>query len=470
MLLTITYDGKDASDLGYLLFKNPHRPQKLELNFGNAYVFYPELSEHRATAALLLDIDPIQLAKGKENTNTAGMFDYLNDRPYVSSSFMSTAISRVFGTALSGRCDSKPELADTPINLTAHISMLPCRGDKEKLKSIFEPLGYSVFYTVSPCDEEFPEWGESPYVDLTLKGNVKLKDMLNHLYVLLPVFDRRKHYWINRDEIDKLLSHAGIWLKDHPEKVFITRNYLNKRKSWIPSALRALEELSGDEREEEQKPEDDSSEEQDEGKKEDKEKRVRLQTMRINSVFGELTKRGVKSVVDLGCGNGELLNKLGNKGEFTKLLGADVSLTALRRASENLKRLIELKKVTLYQASALYKDDRLKGTDAVCALEVIEHIDSGKLTLFETMLFQELAPETVVITTPNAEYNENYEFIKDGELRHGDHRFEWTRKEFEHWANTIASKYDYSLEISGIGTEDEKNGFPTQMGVFEKCK
>lgn len=470
MLLTLTYNGKDASDLGYLLFKNPHRPQKFELNFGNAYVFYPELSAHRATAALLLDIDPIQLTKGKENTNTAGMFDYLNDRPYVSSSFMSTAISRVFGTAMSGRCDSRPELADTPLELTAYISMLPCRGDKEKLKSIFEPLGYSVYYTTSSSDEEFPEWGESPYVDLTLKGSVKLKDLLNHLYVLLPVFDRRKHYWINRDEIDKLLTHAADWLKAHPEKVYITKNYLNKRKSYIPAALKALEELNDEEPEDVEEETEDSAEEQNAEVKEEKAKRVRLQTQRINAVYDELTKRDIKSVADLGCGNGELLSKLGNKGNFIKLIGADVSLAVLRRAAENLKRLIEIKKVTLYQSSALYKDARLKGTDAVCALELIEHIDSGKLPLFETMLFEELAPDTVIITTPNAEYNVNYEFIKDGNLRHGDHRFEWTRKEFSDWTQSIASKYNYSCSITGIGEEDEQNGCPTQMGVFEKCE
>ena len=156
MLLTITYEGNKTQDLGYLLHKNPFRAQSFELSFGKAYVFYPEVSDERTTAALLLDINPIDLARGKLGTRDGGLFDYVNDRPYVSSSFMSTALVRVFGSAMSGRCDERPELAESPLNLTACVHMLPCRGSEELPREIFEPLGYRVEVKASVLDENSP--------------------------------------------------------------------------------------------------------------------------------------------------------------------------------------------------------------------------------------------------------------------------------------------------------------------------
>ena len=193
MLLTITYTGEQTQNLGYLLHKNPYRAQSFDVNFGKAYVFYPEISDEKTTAALLLDINPLDLAKGKVGSREGGLFDYVNDRPYVASSFMSTAISKVFGSAMSGKCVQKQEVADTPICLEACVHMLPRRGTEDLPNEIFEPLGYSVEVVSSVLDERFPEWGPSPYIDLTLRGIVTLSRLLNHLYVLIPVFDKRKH-------------------------------------------------------------------------------------------------------------------------------------------------------------------------------------------------------------------------------------------------------------------------------------
>lgn len=218
MLLTITYTGKQTQNLGYLLHKNPYRAQSFDLSYGHAYVFYPEVSDEKNTAALLLDINPIDLARGKLGTRDGGLFDYVNDRPYVSSSFMSTALSRVFNTAMSGKCDKNQELADTPINLTACINMLPCRGTEELPKEIFEPLGYTVETRTSILDEKFPEWGDSAYIDLTISGTVTLSGLLNHLYVLIPVFDKQKHYYVSEDEIEKLMKHGEGWLAGHPAR------------------------------------------------------------------------------------------------------------------------------------------------------------------------------------------------------------------------------------------------------------
>jgi len=465
MLLTITYTGQNATDLGYLLYKNPYRPQVFELNHGKAYVFYPEVSNERTTTALLLDIDPIDLARGKVGTTGGGLFDYVNDRPYVSSSFMSTAISKVFGTAMTGRADAHQELSDSPLDLAAVVTMLPCRGEQEKINSIFEPLGYAVSYETFVSDENFPDWGESKYVNLTISGKVRLRDLLKHLYVLIPVFDRQKHYWVGADEVEKLLRIGEDWLPNHPEKAYITGRYLNRRRSLVNMAFEQLaaanvvdgEVLTAEPEEQEEK----------------SDKKQNLNTQRLGSVIAALKSYGAKRVIDIGCGEGNLLNLLVKERQFTNIAGVDVSHIALERAREKLK--LERagdsmrERIQLFQGSLTYKDSRFSGYDAACVIEVIEHLDVPRLAAFERVLFEFAKLPVVVLTTPNKEYNANYGFLYEDDLRHGDHRFEWTRVEFRDWANQTAEKFGYAVQFSEIGDADETHGAPTQMGVFTVC-
>ena len=465
MLLTITYTGKNTTDLSYLLYKNPYRPQVFDLNHGKAYVFYPEISDSRTTAALLLDIDPVGLARGKAGTAGGGLFDYVNDRPYVSSSFMSTAISRVFGTAMTGRADSRQALSDSPLDLTAAVTMLPCRAEQEKLKSVFEPLGYQVSYETFVSDEKFPDWGESRYVNLTICGKVRLRDLLDHLYVLIPVFDRQKHYWVGAEEVEKLLRHAGDWLPAHPEKAYITGRYLNRRRSLVNMAFERLtvsNEADGEVLAAEP-----------EGTEEKVDKTLNLNTRRLGSVIAALKNCGAKRVIDIGCGEGNLLLQLVKESQFTQITGTDVSHVALERASERLRleRAGDFmrERVHLFQGSLTYKDTRFAGYDAACVVEVIEHLDIPRLAAFERVLFEFAKPPVVVLTTPNKEYNANYGLLSEGALRHGDHRFEWTREEFKSWANKTADKFGYSVQFSEIGDVDAAYGAPTQMGVFTIC-
>ena len=465
MLLTITYIGQNTTDLGYLLHKNPCRPQVFELGYGKAFVFYPEISNELTTAALLLDIDPIDLARGKVGSTEGGLFDYVNDRPYVSSSFLSTAISKVFGTAMAGRSKSHQELADAPLNLTATVTMLPCRGEQEKLKNVFEPLGYEVAFETFVSDEAFPHWGGSKYVNLTIKGMVRLCDLLRHLYVLIPVFDRQKHYWVGPDEVEKLLSHSKDWLAEHPEKEYITGRYLNRRRSLVNMAFERLSvanaadgEVLGAEAE---------------YAKKESDEHLTLNKQRLGSVVAALKSCGARRVIDLGCGEGNLLNLLVKERQFSNIAGVDVSHVALERASEKLK--LEnagdymRQRVQLFQGSLTYRDERFAGHDAACVIEVIEHLDVPRLAAFERVLFEFAKPSTVVLTTPNREYNVIYERLGDGERRHSDHRFEWTRAEFRDWASKVAGNHGYSVRFSEIGDIDEKCGAPTQMGVFTLC-
>lgn len=470
MLLQITYstdtDGQDATDLGFLLFKNPHRPQMFELNYGKAYVFYPEISTSSTTAALLLDIDPIELARGKVGAKSGGLFDYINDRPYVSSSFLATAISRVFGTALTGRCDQKPELAKTALNLTATLTTLPCKGDLNMLTRVFEPLGYTVNFETALLDEHQPEWGISRYVNLTISGRVRVADLLKHLYVLIPVFDRAKHYWIGRDEIDKLLRHGDGWLDSHPEQLFIAERYMGGKRELTRLAL---DELQLDRLDDGQAGTSLQQEPTAELSVIDK---PNLNARRLAAVVNALKAAGVASVIDLGCGEGKLLQLLVKDRSFVRIAGTDVASKALEIAARRLKLErwsdLEQQRLQLFQSSITYVDKRWGGYDAACVIEVIEHLDYNRLTAFEQVLFGETKPPLIVLTTPNQEYNINYHHLETGKMRHSDHRFEWTRQQFNTWAHNVASKYRYTVAISYIGDDDPVHGTPTQMAIFKE--
>lgn len=462
MLLTITYTGSNTRNLGYLLCKNPDRPQVFQLNHGRAYVFYPEVSDSRTTAALLLDIDPIDLARGKEGSTGGGqgLFHYVNDRPYVSSSFLSTAISRVYGTAMSGKSQRYQELADTPLDLEATIAMLPCRTRHEMINRIFEPLGYEVSFDAPLPPEE--KNGGIHYINLTLKGKVRLCDLLRHLFVLIPVFDRQKHYWIGPDEVEKLLRIGDEWLPAHPEKSYITSRYLKRRRMLVNLAFKRLAQV------EEEETENDLPEPEEE--QEEVEKQLSLNAKRLGSVIAALKNHGVRKVIDMGCGEGNLLRLLVRDGQFTNIAGIDVSPLSLERAANRLRleRADERMKerISLFQSSLTYKDTRFQGYDAACVIEVIEHMDLPRLKAFERVLFEHTRPSVVVLTTPNREYNAKYENLNERELRHHDHRFEWTREEFKTWATKVAEQHGYTVLISEIGDKDEELGAPTQMGVF----
>lgn len=469
MLFTITMTGKNTQDLGYLLHKNPYRAQSFDLSFGKAYVFYPELSDRKTTAALLLDIDPIDLARGKAGSKDGGLFDYVNDRPYVASSFMSTALVKVFGTAMSGKCTKRQELADMPLDLEACVHMLPCRGSDSLAEEIFEPLGYTVKTKSSILDEKFPEWGESAYIDLTLTGKVKLSELLNHLYVLIPVFDKQKHYYVSEDEIDKLLKHGEGWLSGHPARNRIIRRYFDMRKSYANKAIDRLLEAEG-ETGEEAEPESEIAES---ANTETEEKKTPLNQLRMEAVKNAVLKSGASSVIDLGCGECKLTALLLQEQQIKKVTAADVSVRTLEKAKKRLHydRMLPYKKnkLTLMQASLTYKDPRFWGYDTACVIEVIEHLDPQRISAFEKSVFEYAAPRTVIVTTPNKDYNVLYETMENGELRHTDHRFEWTREEFKSWTEHICSTFGYSVEITEIGNRDETYGSPTQMGVFTKC-
>ncbi|MBI3987489.1 MAG: 3' terminal RNA ribose 2'-O-methyltransferase Hen1 [Lentisphaerae bacterium] len=467
MLLTITTTYKPATDLGYLLHKNPAKCQEFEMTFGKAYVFFPEATQERCTAALLLDVDPVGLVRGRRGSIMSGLLDqYVNDRPYAASSLLSVAMTQVFGSALRGQSNDRPELAGTAIPLTAKIPALPCRhGGDVFLRHLFEPLGYKVEASRLPLDETFPDWGEGPYFAVEIEKTTTLKDLLTHLYVLIPVLDDNKHYYVGDDEVEKLLRKGEGWLASHPEKEAIARRYLKYQPSLAREALARLVE--------EEDPVLAKEEEAGLTAEEPLEKDISLNEARLGAVMAALKGTGAKRILDLGCGEGKLLRELLKEKQFEQITGMDVSVRSLETAHERLRldRLPARMKdrLKLMHGSLLYRDRRLEGFDAAAVVEVIEHLDPPRLAAAERAIFECAKPRTVVLTTPNVEYNVMWKLAESSQkFRHGDHRFEWTRQEFQAWANGIANRFGYKVTFLPVGPEDATVGSPTQMGVFRR--
>ncbi|MEU7087231.1 3' terminal RNA ribose 2'-O-methyltransferase Hen1 [Streptomyces achromogenes] len=476
MFLTISTTGtaaRPATDLGYLLHKHPDKAQAFSTSHGTAHVFYPEADAERCTAALLLEIDPVALVrrgrgKGRGGAPDAALAQYVNDRPYAASSLLAVALSNVFSSALRGVCAARPERAAAPLPLRVEVPALPARGGPELVRRLFAPLGWTVTADPVPLDTAFPEWGDSRYVRLLLESErLTLAEALRHLYVLLPVLDDAKHYWVSADEVDKLLRAGEGWLAGHPEQQLITSRYLSRRWSLTRQARERLELV--------RLAEADDSEVEDidnavADETETEEKPTPLAVLRREAILAALGTSGAARVLDLGCGQGQLTQALLKDARYSEIVGVDVSQRALAIASRRLKldRMGERQaaRVKLVQGSLVYTDQRLRGYDAAVLSEVVEHVDPPRLPALEYAVFGHARPRTVVVTTPNAEYNVRWESLPAGHVRHGDHRFEWTREEFRAWAAAVAERYGYEAAFTSVGPDDPEVGPPTQMATF----
>jgi 3' terminal RNA ribose 2'-O-methyltransferase Hen1 len=464
MLLTISTSHRPATDLGYLLHKNPENIHRANVPFGEVTMFYPEASEARCTFALTLEIDPVGLVRGNGLRSTGIIDQYVNDRPYAASSFLSVAIGRALGTAFAGRSKDRQQLADSRIPFEATVIPLPCRGGAGVVRRLFEPLGYTVETEEHQLDPRQPDLGQSNYVSLKLSGEVRLQQLLQHLFVLIPVLDDRKHYYVGTDELEKLLRKGDEWLKAHPEKELITTRYLKHRRNLAREALARLADSDTDD-ESLDPPTLDKTEEA-------LEKPIRLHDLRLDTVCRILVEAGAKRVLDLGCGEGKLIGRLLKEKQIEEIVGVDISCRMLEIAENKLKidRMTERQRqrIRLMQGALTYRDTRFSDFDAISLVEVIEHLELDRLPSLVRTVFEFSRPNCVVVTTPNRDYNAKFDNLPEGKFRHPDHRFEWDQKEFKDWAKTSAAAHGYSVNVAPLGEIDPKFGAPSQIGVFTR--
>ncbi|RZA27031.1 MAG: 3' terminal RNA ribose 2'-O-methyltransferase Hen1 [Proteobacteria bacterium] len=456
MFLSISTQHHPASDLGFLFHKHPDRVHKLDLPFGKATVYFSELSAERSTAILQVEVDSIGLVRGWGGGGNSHEDLYVNDRPYVSSSLFSLALSKAYRSAMNGVSKERPELALSSLPFDVYIPTLSSPLGKEAIVEVFEPLGYELVIEETPLDAKFVEWGEGRFYQVTLRNTLPLSMLLKHLYILLPVLDGSKHYWVHQDEITKLIEKGKGWLSEHPSRHKIIKRYLKNQKDLAREAALKLA--------------DSSSESSPTIMPVDKP--PSLNDLRMRSVVETLKASNCSRVIDMGCGPGVLIKELLKDRQFTDILGVDVSPHALKRAkvrlgyddlSENQK-----KRLSLMQGSLVYNDKRFHGYDAIALVEVIEHIEPERLSTVERVLFEFSRPLTIIITTPNKDFNLSIKALGADRMRHRDHRFEWSAQEFQQWALGIAKQYGYSVRFQDIGRETIDSIAPTQMGVFTR--
>ncbi|MGB0870489.1 MAG: 3' terminal RNA ribose 2'-O-methyltransferase Hen1 [Flavobacteriales bacterium] len=464
MYLKIKVNNNNATDLGYILHKHPDKYQKEKMGYGDIHMFYTQTEATSCEFAMVLDINTIELTRNlqkKTYSNSFKLADYVNDRAFVASSFLTAAISKVLGSAMNGNCSYDKDLAIKVWDLEVEVGTVKAQGGINQIRNYFEPLNYTLEIEETLLDEDFESWGKSPYFTLKLQGQKTIQDLLSQLYVLLPVLDNNKHYYVNESEIKKLIQKGGEWLKNHPAKDIITKKYLRYKKSYTHSAF---EQLMTETPEVLNKPTEEIEEKV--------EQKLSVHQNRLQQVANTLKQLGANSIADLGCGEGKLIRLLLQDQQFNKIVGMDVSFATLEMAKKKLKleeaspRLKE--KLNLIQGSLTYRDKRIEGFDAIALVEVIEHLDPSRLEALQRVVFEFSKPKFAVLTTPNQEYNQLFDGLKEGKFRHSDHRFEWTRQEFETWANNVSQTYNYEVSFKPIGEEHPEFGGLSQMAIFKK--
>lgn len=462
MFLAIEAQITPGSDLGYLLHKNPTRHYTRSSPVGEVHVLYPEVTATQAQALILLEVDPVAGVRQKRG-HTLGMDQYVNDRSFVAGSLLSVALAQHLASALNGHAKERPERVQEALPLKLTLAAVASRGGPELFETLFTPLGYRWQVARYTYAEGLAEQRESPYYTLTLEHCLPLQKALQHLYILLPVLDRYKHYYYDKAEVEKLLRHGEGWLEDHPAQQLIVRRYLSHRPTLAQQALAQLAS-------EDVEAQPGAEEQQLEAPLSLNKQRIACVVDYVNEVLA--SDIGAKRLIDLGCGEGQVLQALLKHTALSEIVGVDVSPHELERAERRLKleRLPEYqqRRLQLHQSSALYSDTRLHGADMVILVEVIEHLEPYQLERLARVVFGEMHAKRLWISTPNREYNTVFG-MNPAHLRHSDHRFEWTRAEFQNWCQAQAKTYGYTVSFGGIGPEDAQQGHPTQWARFKEA-
>lgn len=443
MQLTIRAEGANANALSYLLAKNPYNPYERQQKGHTVRLFYNEFSDTVTEVTVFITPDPLELVRNDSASND--ITHYINDREFAVSSIFTSLIRSALGTALNGQPKEEyVQWVNHPFAMTFEFGPVASSLSDVELHELFEPLGYQVTITRPALDYSFRIKEKSSARSIRLQGNETLQNGLRQLFVLIPVIDNYKHYFIDEREIEKLERYGEGWLDVHPKREFIYKQ-----------ALRFKELYS-----------------QFEAPNEDKavpaERAKRLNDLRYEQIIETVTALKPETIVDLGAGEGKLSVKLGYVKGVKEVLAAEPSQSAALKMKARFEKAEGPGFVypEMIWSSLFYKDDRLRGKDVIVLCEVIEHIDEERLPGVMTTILSDYRPGALILTTPNQEYNSVYGL--DASYRHPDHRFEWTRAEFQEWCEQRNKKGNYTLEFIGIGEEDAQYGHPTQMCVFKR--
>lgn len=466
MLLTITTTHQPATDMGYLLGKHPNRCQTFDFPWAKAHVFYPEASHERCTIALAVELLTHKLNPNNRGTAHSRQEHFVNDRAYAATSHLALVINQLFSQAYASQNKDKPELSNTPLPLEVWLPTVPRGRHPDTASQLFEPLGYTVAAKPLPLDQKKPDSGYSRHIDLTLSHTITMAEMLRHLYVLLPTMDGGKHHYIEQDDVEKLMRFGEGWLSTHPKRDMIVNSSMNEKRSFANKVVAMLDEQN---QAQEQPDENSPQETRHERQEAHVERGIGLNKMRRDAVLKAVKDSSPNSVIDLGCGEGTLTLALLQENPSFRVTAMDVSTRAMSTLERRAGRLTPAQKDRLktFHGSLSYRDRRLADHDTAVAMEVVEHIDEEKLSSFEDTVLAGARPKTLIVTTPNREYNAVFG-MEPGTRRHRDHRFEWDRQEFKKWANDSAAAHGYSVAILPIGPVDPSMGPPSQMAVFTR--
>ncbi|MGB3260992.1 3' terminal RNA ribose 2'-O-methyltransferase Hen1 [Paenisporosarcina sp.] len=445
MQLTIQASGDNVQAISYLLAKNPNNLYERNHKGHLVRIFYSKFTETELEVTIFVTPDPIELVKN--NSNSYDITHYINDREFAVSSIFCSFIRSALGTALNGQPKEEHlKWVNHPFSFNFKFGPVVSTLSDEKLMNLFEPIGYEVTINRPEIEYSFPIKTKSSARYLSIKGMKTLQEGLRHLFVLIPVIDNYKHYFIDEKEIEKLERYGEGWLEQHPLRDLIYRQALRFKEIYS-----LVENSSKDE------------------KKVEPVKKVRLNELRYEKIVNAVSQMKHRSVVDFGSGEGKLSMQLGFVEGITEILAVEPSESASLKALERFNKVKNKEKFVLPEllwGSLFYYDERLKDKDVIILCEVIEHIDETRLPKAMDTLLHDYHPGALIITTPNREYNELYDM--EEHLRHNDHRFEWTRAEFRQWCTERNHSNDYELLFDGIGEEHPSHGFPTQMCIFKR--
>ncbi|MNM55135.1 RNA repair, ligase-Pnkp-associating, region of Hen1 [compost metagenome] len=440
--------GENVEKISYFLGKNPINPYIKETKYGTIEVKFIEYKSNFVDVYIVFRSKGLEMVKESE---FKGLEHYINDREFSISTIFLSNVKNSIGHVLSYDYDE----IDTNFDFSLTLGPISTKLPNEAILELFEPLGYDTEIKEIQLDYDFKIESSGVY-EITLNKTCNIVSLFRHIYVLIPVIDNYKHHFISKDEVDKLLRLGDGWLATHPKNEFISKRYVGYRESLFKTVITSLEN--------EKEVEESKIEEQ-------KEEKVGLGKLRYLEFAKQVENLGVTEVVDMGAGEGRLIELLAKNKNLNQLIACEPTLTGRQRMYARIDKLDRKKllsiKPQVIQSSLFYKDYRLVNKECIVLCEVIEHINADRIDNVMDIILNYNKPKHFIISTPNFEYNVLYETMKT-KFRHGDHRFEMTRKEFKEFIDKHAERCGYDVEYVGIGESHEQYGYATQMAVMKR--